>query len=261
MSSGLRYRRIDRSPVLPIDKRCDADIALDKKHQTFRGGRNQCLRILNTVLPRILALCFILISVRKIWCSYGTDDSIVRTHPRHKHFKPHAVQIDGKDVHQLDLSQMKLNPWPGQRRSVGASAIVLDYNLGIQTDHDDDESGDDDDWGDCIPMVDWQEFVFPTCNKVHENDILGSGEYIDSGYNRDVWSLRDFGETYIVLKTLSTKHPFTTYMINLQRIDALISERTTASKYITNIYAYCKFSPIFFNVLGMQTLLSTHKAL
>jgi hypothetical protein len=91
----------------------------------------------------------------------------------------------------------------------------------------------------CVPIVEWQEYSFPTCNILHEFPLV-NGEYINSGMNRDVWMLNHAHREYVAVKTLAMQHSFSRSMINEQRIDAIISERTTSSEFIVNIYAYCK---------------------
>ena len=238
-TSRLRNRRSDRLPVLPVDISYEDDY--DKNYSTSKQ-RLQCVFKKN--LPRILTclLLLLLICVERTLC-FTVNKSIQHSHKMLS--KPRAIQLDGRSVLRLDVSLILVdgipnneNSFPIQRRSI-TYAAPPQYEV-ISNDDDEGINGDDDNDGDCIPLVDWQEFVFPTCNKLHENEILASGRYIDSGMNRDVWGLRDWGEEYIVLKTLAMRRPFTPHVIDLQRVDALISERSTASKYITNIYAYCK---------------------
>jgi len=238
MNNGLRNRRSDRLPVLPVDMSSEDDY--DKKYSTSKQ-RLGCVFKRNQT--RILTCLLLLFCGERTLC-FSANKSIQRSHKMLT--KPRAIQLDGTGVLRLDLSLILVvgipnivNSLPRQRRSI-TFAAPTQYEVEVISNDDDESSGDDDDDVDCIPLVDWQEFVFPTCNKLHENEILPSGRYIDSGYNRDVWSFRDWDEEYMVLKTLAVKHPFTPFMIDLHRIDALISERSTASKYITNVYAYCK---------------------
>jgi hypothetical protein len=92
----------------------------------------------------------------------------------------------------------------------------------------------------CVPLVEWQELSFPTCNILHEINLM-TAEYTNSGMNRDVWMIKDAHRDNVAIKTLAKQHSFSPSMINKQRIDAIVSERSTSSAYIVNIYAYCKF--------------------
>lgn len=92
----------------------------------------------------------------------------------------------------------------------------------------------------CVPLVEWQEYSFPTCNILHEIHLM-SAEYTNSGMNRDVWMIKNANRENVAMKTLAMQHSFSRSMINKQRIDAIVSERSTSSDYIVDIYAYCKF--------------------
>jgi hypothetical protein len=91
-----------------------------------------------------------------------------------------------------------------------------------------------------VPLVEWQEYSFPTCNILHEIHLM-SAEYTNSGMNRDVWMIKNANRENVAMKTLAMQHSFSRSMINKQRIDAIVSERSTSSDYIVDIYAYCKF--------------------
>ena len=107
----------------------------------------------------------------------------------------------------------------------------------------------------CRPQYEWQTQQFPTCNSVHEIDMLR--QYLPhtdivafwlvaNGYWRDVWV---FGEeatqSSSVLKTQRIEHPMTPRNLDRHRRDALSLERLTSSPWILDIYAFCGASGAF----------------
>ena len=146
--------------------------------------------------------------------------------------RPYCIQLDSANVGRtLDLSRIFVKQdvdlasiLPVPRRSI----------LPFQTEQEDKDEEDR-----CISLANWQKLSFPTCNGIHEYEMIENGEYINSGFNRDVWALYDKG-TAMAIKTLVFDHSFSRDMIDKQRIDALISERTTSSEHITSVYSYCE---------------------
>jgi hypothetical protein len=107
----------------------------------------------------------------------------------------------------------------------------------------------DDITDECIPIDDWQTMSYPSCNTFHEVDstniIPQKSEswihMINSGMNRDVWEMKSSNDR-LVMKTIRMERSFNKEKIELQRIDAIISEQLTMSPYIADIYGYCKSS-------------------
>jgi hypothetical protein len=120
----------------------------------------------------------------------------------------------------------------------------------------------------CIPQHDWQEQSFPTCNALHEQNMVEQSRSLAKenhkfllgvGTFRAVWlvehhlpSLSSSSELggagrveQIVLKTLGYDHDMTERREERHRVDALIAERLTASPYVLNIYGYCANSALF----------------
>ena len=226
MNTGLRNRRSDRLPER--SRGFDYD---DNKKDPLSKGTSK--RLINRALPPAI-LCFILVI---LFCIKTVPPYSMNRYMDRSKIKPRSVAFIGDNLQRLDLSLVQVKMKRMRRRNVVLAAPRYDGD-----DSDDDESDEE---IDCIPLANWQTFIFPTCNKLHEYNLPRDGRYVNSGYNRDVWGIKDDKES-IALKTLAMRHPFIPYMINLQRIDALISERTTASKYIVNVHAYCKYFNIHF---------------
>lgn len=133
---------------------------------------------------------------------------------------------------------------------------VLDYPVKL-----DGKNGEDV----CVPS-DWQAGFYPTCNAFHEmvfrpsshKDTEKSGqshinagehmEYLGSGKARDAWKVQKNDEA-VVLKTLKVDYGFSHVIYYHQRVDAVASERLTASPYVIDIYGFCGASVM--NELGV----------
>ena len=128
---------------------------------------------------------------------------------------------------------------------------------------DDFQQGDES----CVPMKDWQTTSFPTCNLVHEIDMLAGinkdgtkkrthrkqkhpttlrVKFLGRGGMRLAWKAsQDFFGTeelekdQVVLKTLKWQRDYIAKNYEHNRIDALASERLTSSPNVIDIYGYC----------------------
>ncbi len=241
MNIGLRNRRLDHHQerrAFPLNMYSEDHSKKYLASSTSKRFERLFKKNLHALHSAFFIVLFILLIHSSVeWTlSNGVDMDLSDNQPR-------AVQLYGNIALPLNLSLVVVdeipdieNDLPTRRRSITLQKFVQR----IATSDDNGESDDDNDDEECVTLADWQQYVFPTCNKIHEHELVRKGWYINSGYNRDVWGLFDDWGEEIVLKTLAEKHPFSPFMIDLQRIDALISERTTASKYITNVYAYCK---------------------
>lgn len=107
---------------------------------------------------------------------------------------------------------------------------------------------------DCKAQYDWMKTSFPTCNMVHEHDLLNllineskrkkpTLELLGSGYWRDTWSLQDY--ITVVLKTIRYEHDINERNYDRHRRDALAMERLTWSQNIIDIYGYCANSGVY----------------
>ena len=95
----------------------------------------------------------------------------------------------------------------------------------------------------CKPKHDWQSRSFPNCNLFHETN-LSDMKFLTSGTIRSVFELSeniDGNENKFVYKNLdfNGRHEVTPKRIDQERKDALVLERTTASRFIPSIHAYC----------------------
>lgn len=103
---------------------------------------------------------------------------------------------------------------------------------------------------DCIQLYDWQLDHFPTCNRLHEIDVLeirsGSTVFLANGHFRDVWSYNEYdGVNKLVFKTLRYRHDFTKRNHERHNRDAMSMERLTKSPNVVNIFGFCGNSGIF----------------
>jgi len=118
----------------------------------------------------------------------------------------------------------------------------------------------------CVPMVDWQSTHYPTCNTLHEYEVMKTHWYSNGtmyvmkadsypkilsteGFWRDVWKGADYPpggglRKYIVLKTLKWNHDFGVLATENHRKDAVAMERLSSSPFIIDIYAFCGQSTI-----------------
>ncbi len=96
----------------------------------------------------------------------------------------------------------------------------------------------------CKPKHDWQSKSFPNCNMFHETN-LSEMKFLTSGTIRSVFELRENIDGHVnkfVYKSLDFSgrhHDVTPERVNQERKDALVMERTTGSRFIPNIHAYC----------------------
>ena len=95
----------------------------------------------------------------------------------------------------------------------------------------------------CKPKHDWQSKSFPNCNMFHETN-LSEMKFLTSGTIRSVFELSesiDGNVNKFVYKNLdfNGRHDVTPKRIDQERKDAVVLERTTSSKFIPSIHAYC----------------------
>ncbi|KAL7550501.1 hypothetical protein ACHAWF_013720 [Thalassiosira exigua] len=97
------------------------------------------------------------------------------------------------------------------------------------------------DWDVCVPMYDWQLQSFPSCNSFHELDY-SKLHLIGSGGSRWAYTLTqevDGKEHKFVYKTVKYYKDLTMKLVEEQRRDAMVLERTTKSRFIPDIHGYC----------------------
>lgn len=97
------------------------------------------------------------------------------------------------------------------------------------------------DWDVCEPMYDWQMQSFPNCNNFHELD-MEKLSYLAKGGSRVAFELKqnlDGKEEKFVYKAPKYWKEYSGKLVEEQRKDALILERTTKSKFLPDIHGYC----------------------
>ena len=96
---------------------------------------------------------------------------------------------------------------------------------------------------DCKPMSKWQSTFHPTCNTMHELNVLDSLHkenielFATKGFWRHAWTLDDHEK--VIVKTLRPEHNFEDKYYENMRVDAVSMEQLTSSRYIINIYNFC----------------------
>jgi hypothetical protein len=121
----------------------------------------------------------------------------------------------------------------------------------------------------CVPMTSWQTMSFPTCNSVHELDLdatnlqwLGAGGWRytflhTTTKNATTSSTTD--DENVVLKLFrigkEAMYDFSASAYERHRVEAVVSERLTASPYILNMYGHCGLTTIHERA---QTTLTNH---
>lgn len=108
--------------------------------------------------------------------------------------------------------------------------------------------------GECVPMNEWQTKSYPTCNKIHEIDLLMESHLFGvNGFWRNAWKVenasskcndsvkakvRQRKET-VVLKTLKYEHSFEADQYERSRVDAVIMEHLTKSPHVIDAFGAC----------------------
>ena len=95
----------------------------------------------------------------------------------------------------------------------------------------------------CQPMHEWQLQSYPNCNSFHELDLTKL-RYITSGTRRSAFELREVvngHENQFVYKSVMYNNgkAFNEKRVEVQRVDALVLEKTHSSKFIPDIHGYC----------------------
>lgn len=101
-------------------------------------------------------------------------------------------------------------------------------------------------WTVCEPMADWQLVSYPNCNKFHELDLQHM-RLINSGGSRTAFEMRQAingQRSKFVYKTVKFRKGKEVDMklVEEQRKDSIVMERTSSSKYIPDIHGYCSLA-------------------
>lgn len=93
----------------------------------------------------------------------------------------------------------------------------------------------------CQPMADWQTHFYPSCNNLHEVEVVSSELVSLQGSWRSVWTVPSGeGDGKVVLKMLKfEKREFDHESYAYHTVDARVMERLTSSPYVVDIYGFC----------------------
>ena len=132
----------------------------------------------------------------------------------------------------------------------------------------------------CVPMHQWQEQSFPTCNLVHEgvdltelfnkrknrstSYLFEQKRLLSNGYFRDTYVVADQGgiwpraidmasvteegswEQYpVAFKTLRLRRKYDAWIYDRHRMDALVLDRMQKSDWIVDIYGFCGAAGVY----------------
>lgn len=101
----------------------------------------------------------------------------------------------------------------------------------------------------CQPMKSWQTQSFPTCNSIHE--VVSSNpfelDYLGAGGWRYTFAHLTMTELVIKLFALEDHkdYEYDPRSYEIHRVDALVSERLTASNFIMDIYGHCGLTSLY----------------
>jgi Protein tyrosine and serine/threonine kinase len=223
----------------------------DKKNERKVHGRIGLLILQNPFLAltmlntyRWLGCVMSLLLIPLSMSNLNYRDTTKMHHPRYVRFilKEGYDSTSRSRVSRLDRN-MELYP---SKRLIVIPRKQQSRFKSIRDDSDEYKNGKADDFEseDCRSQYDWQKSSFPTCNTIHEMDLLNVREgslsrsrttrILGNGYWRDVWLW--YG---VVLKTLRYQHHFEERNFDRHRRDALAMDRLTKSKLVVNIYGYC----------------------
>ena len=94
----------------------------------------------------------------------------------------------------------------------------------------------------CVPMYDWQLASYPSCNRFHKLDMRAL-RVINTGGSRIAFELREDlpnnTRGRYVYKTVKYRKEVTARLVEEQRKDAIVLERTSSSNFIPDIHGYC----------------------
>lgn len=99
----------------------------------------------------------------------------------------------------------------------------------------------------CQPMHEWQLESFPSCNNLHEIDLMprvGSLIFINCGGDRCAFKIIGTDGTPLALKIRKYYKTFDPRDYAAAKRDGQALERLTASPYVVDIYGYCGLSQL-----------------
>ena len=148
---------------------------------------------------------------------------------------PRAMTIDGTPLHHFD-SNTNNHEFKTLNSKSPKTRSSYDYRDPLHTPH-------------CTPMQPWQTTSFPSCSSIHELDFYSKSrtaefKFLTSGGYNDIFSLQDelLGvNPPLAIKILQEGTKYTDRNYDRVRRDGLILERSTSSRYVTDIYGFCGF--------------------
>ena len=166
---------------------------------------------------------------------YQVEENIIR-----KRNQPRVFYIDPR-IKDSDIPRRPLYV-PDSTQLYQSEAIdSIDISL-----HDNAEE--------CFPMNDWQSAYYPTCNEIHQMDVIQENMQLLglNGYWRYAFRI-DYScpeeknssdiaggcKESVIFKTLKFEHNFEANNYEHDRIDALAMEHLTSSKHVINIFSHC----------------------
>lgn len=197
----------------------------------------------------IFVVVVLSIAVAAPLISTTTRTATAPFHPRYVRYICSDNTSNNVKVSRLDMD-MELYP---SKRQIYISKTAQARQTFIQDNSDDFKYGRRDEWEseDCKAQYEWQTQSFPTCNTLHETNLLHSiradptQRIVGNGYWRDVWLLVRGDAEPLVFKTLRYRHAFEDRNGDRHRRDAVAMEHLTKYKMVVNIYGFCGNSGLF----------------
>jgi hypothetical protein len=197
-----------------------------------------------------------------------------------------AVVIDPKDYSLLKVNSVDIRYKAGGRRSITAPnyhqifqpsndrKVTFDINYQESINPNFEETDEGMAWPlpeGCERQYEWETESYPTCNNIHEQDIVQQlsstmsssssmaqyensvqAELLAAGGYRNVWMIHNGTqlsphdhENPVALKTLLYERDWYQVQFERHNLDALASMQLQASPYILNLYGYCGTSGMY----------------
>lgn len=231
--------RVRSSSCLVEEGSAEASPARNKKTTTKGGRRRRYKRPLAKLAELGLGLVASICAAFLIFTNWFTP--IQNHHPRYLVWEYNLNNIDKFRIGDIDHDRLlvsdrdddSLGAWidVSQEEPTGSSPLVRQ-----------EEPLDP-----CQPMHQWMKETFPTCNSMHEIQLLDRSDaisFINCGGSRCAFRIRDTNGDPIVLKTQKYYSEFTEDEFKDARVDALAMERLSGSPYITQLFCGCASSQL-----------------
>ena len=186
----------------------------------------------------------------------------------HVHLPPRVVYFPSSFTSQTSIPLPQLTS--SQRVE---NEFKFSSNNHNENNNEDDDSLLPSNWDkDCVLKTKWQSTFYPTCNSMHEINLISSQtDLISSGGSwRLTWKFmippplsqlfKDSTDTF-VLKMLRIDREFNAISFEHNRIDSIALERLTSSPHVLNQYSFCGQSVITDFAAGNSNSLIKQKRL